>query len=170
MRTLENETGTLAIESSGTADRPSNLRQSETGESAGLITEVSLNLIKVNRGFGVPDESSGFLLFWAARRLLDVGAYEGEPQIFDTRASVSPSQEDDKMQVLAVFFGSPLLFRVLGAVGASLFASWIMGAGFRSSHHVRLQCDLALCPDKKGPDRGGDITGSSASTSPLVRL
>jgi len=36
--------------------------------------------------------------------------------------------EDEKMQVLAVLFGSLLLFTALGVVGVSPFASWILSA------------------------------------------
>ena len=38
--------------------------------------------------------------------------------------------EDEKMQVLTVLLGSLLLYRVLGAAGVSLFASWMESARF----------------------------------------
>src|SRR6202011_2408619 len=39
-------------------------------------------------------------------------------------------REDERMQVLAVLFGSLLLYRVLGATCVALFASWLESARF----------------------------------------
>ena len=43
---------------------------------------------------------------------------------------LGPRLDDEKMQVLTVLFGFLLLYRVLGAAGVSLFATWMESARF----------------------------------------
>lgn len=71
------------------------------------------------------------------------------------------------MQVLAVLFGSLLLYRVLGAISVALFASWLESARFALAHDVRLYCCFSFRSDEEGLDRHG-ATRPAATGSPCV--
>jgi len=66
------------------------------------------------------------------------------------------------MQVLAVLFGSLLLYRAVGAAGVSLFSSWVVSARFALvtmfvftavSHFAPMRKDLIAMVPPSLPDR-----------------
>ena len=76
-------------------------------------------------------------------------------------------REDEKMQVLAVLFGSLLLYRVLGATGVALFASWLESARFALATMFVFTGCFSFRSDEEGLDCHG-ATRPAATGSPCV--